>query len=246
MVKQSRAMTILLTRPISQSLRFAADLKPLLPDVPILISPLMVPEYLIPSIPKQDFAALILVSPTAVEAARRISAAGVKLPQFAYCVGDQTATEARTAGFQTKSASGDAMDLLALIKADSPSGALLFLRGRDSSRDLAENLKLAGLVSVSVVSYQQTAQQLTLQAEELLQGTLPVMFPVFSSRSATLLQAELARISPKCPLWIATLSPVIAAQFDPNSVAGLRTAHHPDGASMISAVQALHAAMGSP
>ena len=239
MVKQSRAMTILLTRPISQSLRFAADLKPLLPDVPILISPLMVPEYLIPSIPKQDFAALILVSPTAVEAARRISAVGVKL-------GDQTATQARTAGFQTKSASGDAMDLLALIKADSPSGALLFLRGRDSSRDLAENLKLAGLVSVSVVSYQQTAQQLTLQAEELLQGTLPVMFPVFSSRSATLLQAELARISPKCPLWIATLSPVIAAQFDPNLVAGLRTAHHPDGASMISAVQALHAAMGSP
>lgn len=246
MAKQSRDMTILLTRPAAQSLRFASEIKQLLPDVSTIISPLMMPEYLSPAIPPDDFTAVILVSVAAAEAAKRISAAGATLPTLAYCVGNQTATAAMTLGFQVLSAQGDAADLLAMITALQPQGPLLFLHGRDSTGDIAKNLLLAGIETVSIVTYQQNAQNLTSQAIELLSGRSPVILPVFSTRSARLLQAEITRISAKAPLWIAALSPAIAAAIDPEIVARLATADHPDSGSMVLAVHALVTSLGAP
>ena len=245
MAKQSRDMTILLTRPAAQSLRFAGDLKQALPAVPIIISPLMVPDYLNPPIPSVDFTAIILVSDAAVQAARRISAAGVTLPTLAFCVGNRTATAARSLGFQTRSAQGNAADLIAMIIAHHPRGPLLFLRGQDSSGDIAESLLSAGIETISIVGYHQKAQNLTAQAVALLQASHPVIVPVFSTRSARLLLAETARISAKAPLWIAALSPAIAAVIDPESVAGLGTSDHPDSAAMILVVRALAASLSA-
>ena len=246
MVKQSRDMTILLTRPAAQSLRFASELQHALPDIPIILSPLMVPEYLNPPIPPDNFSAVILVSVAAVEAAKRISATGAKLPTLAYCVGNRTAAAATALGLQALSAKGDAADLLAMIKADQPSGPLLFLRGRDSSGDMAKNLLSAAIETVSVIVYQQKATNLNPGAIDLLHGNQPVVLPVFSVRSAALVQAEIARISAKAPLWIAALSPAIATAFDQKTVAGLETAHHPDSGSMILAVRGLVSSLTAP
>ena len=231
MVRQSHP-TILLTRPLAQSRRFADQVGG------AVISPLMAPEFLNPALPDGDFAALILTSETGTEAARRISATGVALPGLAYCVGNRTAQAARAAGFQAVSAEGDANALLALIGAQHNAGKLLLLRPEDAAGDLADRLNSAGIETVSVTVYHQKPQSLTAEAIALLQGDTPVILPVFSPRSAQLLAAEIRRIHGRAPLWLAALSPAVAQAFDlPASL--IQIAARPEASAMLDAVTAL-------
>jgi len=231
MARQSHP-TILLTRPLVQSLRFAGQIGG------ALISPLMAPAFLSPPLPSGDFAAVILTSETGAEAAGRISATGCALPRLAFCVGNRTAEAARAQGFTARSAMGAADDLLAHIIAAAPSGRLLLLRGEDSAGDLANRLISAGLETFSMVVYRQIAQQLTGEATAVLQGQSPVIVPVFSPRSARLMVNELHRIAATAPIYLAALSPAVVEAFDfPTGL--IEIASHPDSAAMIRAVQAL-------
>lgn len=231
MVRQSHP-TILLTRPLAQSRRFADQVGG------AVISPLMLPEFLDPALPAGDFTALILTSETGAEAARRISATGAALPVLAYCVGRRTALAAQAAGFQTLSADGDANALLALITARQPTGRLLLLRPEDTAGDLASSLILAGIETVSVTVYRQKPQRLNAEAIALLQDDTPVILPVFSPRSARLLAAEIRRIHGRAPLWLAALSPAVAQAFDlPASL--IQIAVRPEASAMLDAVTAL-------
>lgn len=231
MVRQSQP-TILLTRPLAQSLRFADQVGG------AVISPLMLPEFLDPALPETDFAAVILTSETGVQAARRISATGAALPDLAYCVGNRTTQAARAAGFQALSAEGDASALLALIKARHTSGKLLLLRPEDTAGDLTKDLNSAGIDTVSVIVYRQKPQSLTAEATALLQGDTPVILPVFSPRSARLLVAEIRRINGHAPLWLAALSPAVAQAFDlPAEL--IQIAAQPDASAMLDAVTAM-------
>ena len=63
MARQSRAPTILLTRPQAQSRRFAQELRQVT-DLPVLIAPLMEAHVLAPDLPKASFRAVILTSET--------------------------------------------------------------------------------------------------------------------------------------------------------------------------------------
>lgn len=231
MARQSQP-TILLTRPLTQSQRFADQIGG------ALISPLMRPEFLSPELPRGDFAAIVLTSETGAEAVGRISASGVSLPTRAFCVGNRTAEAARVAGFVPTSAAGAADDLLAHILAAGPVGRLLLLRGQDSAGDLERRLIFAGIETVSVIIYRQIAKSLSDEAIAVLQGPHPVILPVFSPRSAKLLAAELRRIAAKAPIWLAALSPAVAEAFDFPTVF-TEIATRPDSAAMQRAVQAL-------
>jgi len=231
MVRQSRP-TILLTRPLAQSRRFADQVGG------AVISPLMLPEFLDAALPAGDFAALILTSETGAEAARRISATGAVLPSLAYCVGGRTALAAQAAGFQTLSADGDVNALLALITAQPAAGRLLLLRPVDAAGDLKNSLISAGIETVSVTVYRQKPQRLNAEATALLQGDSPVILPVFSPRSARLLAAEIRRIHGRAPLWLAALSPAVAQAFDLHA-ALIQIAARPEASSMLDAVAAL-------
>lgn len=231
MARQSQP-TILLTRPLAQSQRFADQIGG------ALISPLMRPEFLSPPLPSGDFTAIVLTSETGVEAAGRISAAGTALPKQAFCVGNRTAAAARAVGFEASSAVGAAHDLLAYIIAAAPVGRLLLLKGQDSVGDLEQRLISAGIETVSQVTYRQIAQYLTDEAIAVLQETHPVILPIFSPRSAKLLADELRRIAAKAPIWLAALSPTVAEAFDFPTVFA-EIAARPDSAAMQQAVQAL-------
>lgn len=207
MARQSHP-TILLTRPDAQSQRFARQIGG------AVISPLMRPEFLAPPLPAGDFAAVVLTSETGAAAAGRISAAGIALPKRAFCVGDRTAEAAQALGFDASSAGGDANDLLAQIASVAPVGCLLLLQGQDTAGDLKNRLISAGIETVSVITYRQIAQHLSDEAILLLQGSAPVILPVFSARSAVLLVAELRRTAAKAPLQLAALSPAVAEAFD--------------------------------
>lgn len=219
MSAQPRAL-ILLTRPAPQSKRFAAAL-----GLECLISPLIAPRFLAPDLPAHK--ALILTSETGALAARGLA------PCRAFCVGDRTAEVARSLGFDATSASGDAEALMALILSD-PIAPLLHLRGREARGDIAARLTAAGLPTHEAVVYAQEEQALTPEAVAALQGQTPVIAPLFSPRSATILAAECARITARAPLRVVAMSQAVAdaaRALDPAPVISAR----PDGDSMLEA-----------
>jgi uroporphyrinogen-III synthase len=233
MATQSRHPAILLTRPADQSARFAAALRDRAPEAAIVISPLMAPKLWPVDLPKRDWQAVIFSSETAVLAARRIIADGGRLPDRAFCVGDQTARAARKAGFATSSADGDAFALIALVRASAPTGPLLYLCGRDVATDIASGLSLTGLETIAVTAYSQEPQSLSPTATALLAGPSPLIAPVFSRRSGALLAAEMSRLNATAALHVVAISQAAAAAFPPDRVT---IAAHPDADAMLTAV----------
>ena len=234
---QSRALPLLLTRPAAQGERFAADLVARFgPRLQIIPAPLMLPEFRSPDWPDLPYACLILTSETGVLAAQRLRDAGRALPRRAVCVGDRTAQTARAAGFDATSAHGDAEALLALILASGDPGPFLHLRGAEARGDIAPRLAARGIPAHAAVVYAQNPQPLTAQAQSVLNGSDPVLLPLFSPRSARLV-VETVRIT--APLWIAALSHNVAQAAAPLLPARLVTADHPDADGMIAAIAAL-------
>lgn len=230
MAAQSLAPVILLTRPATQSARFAERLE--LPTARIVISPLIAPVFLRPTLPDGPFAALVLTSETGVEAAAQYAG----LPKRAFCVGDRTALAAQSAGFSATSAQGDAEALVGLILSN-PSAPLLHLRGREARGDIAKRLSAHGLPTAEAVVYAQEEQPLTPEATALLQGQTPVLAPVFSPRSAEILAAECHRVSAKAPMTIVAMSAAVAKAAS-RMDAVVFTAAEPTAESMAVAVRA--------
>ena len=233
MVRQSRANvtvpTILLTRPLPQSQRFARALGEIC-DLPVVISPLMAAQALNPVLPQGPFAAVVLTSETGADLAGRIPG----LPRLAYCVGDRTAEVAAAQGFQAVSAVGDAQRLSAMILARNQAGPLLHLRGTESRGNLAETLTRGGTVTQEALIYDQKPQPLSDDARALLAAGRPLIVPLFSPRSARLFLQEAGSFAG--PVWFAALSPAVAAELAPHA---LEIAERPDASAMLVAVQRL-------
>jgi uroporphyrinogen-III synthase len=176
---------ILLTRPEASSRRMAAILAAKFEDkADFCVSPLMdiVPD---PRLPDLDgIRTLIFTSANGVAA--YVAAQGPRsLP--CYTVGDATAHAAREAGLRAISAGADAETLIARIIEDGASGPMLHLRGAHARGDIAERLSAQGCPVSQAIVYSQNARPLNEEALALLQGTLPVILPLFSPRSAKLM-----------------------------------------------------------
>jgi uroporphyrinogen-III synthase len=232
MAGQSHAPRILLTRPAAQSQRFARDLRAAVPfALQIIISPLMTPVLLPDAVPSAPVAALIFTSETGVQA---YAAQSARIAPLAYCVGDRTADAARAVGLQVISAYGDAEALIALIKAQAPTGPLLHLRGRDARGDVAPRLTAAGLQTDVAIVYDQQHRPLTPAALRILRGTAPAIVPLFSPRSARLFAIA---VEPKAPLRIVAMSRAVADAIHPALGAPVIIAMQPTAEAMIAAVK---------
>lgn len=244
MAKQSSdpALPVLLTRPKEQGQAFAQRLgEKFGVGVRPVISPLMVPHFLMPDLPQGDFAAVIFTSATGVSACHPLRAV---LPARAYCVGQKTAEAARAAGFLTFSADGDAEALLSLILADLPKGRLLHLRGKEAWGNLAERLSAAGVPASDLVVYRQDPQPLSPEAVALLQATGPLILPLFSPRSAALM-AKALPAGTRARLYLAALSPAVARSASFPHIR-LITATRPDADAMLDAIAELIVAAAPP
>lgn len=238
MASQSRH-PFLLTRPAAQGERFAAALRARFgAGIRLVTAPLLQPVFLAPPLP-EGAQALIFTSETGVEAVQRISAQAALLPRRAWCVGERTAQVARAAGFETRSADGDAGALIAQVIAAGERGPLLHLRGAEARGEIAKHLTEAGISATEAVVYDQRPMPLTEEALELLRGKGPVIAPVFSPRTARLLVAELRRAVPQARLWVAALSPAVATEAAGLPPLRLQIAARPDAASLIAAIEAL-------
>ena len=232
MARQSRAPTLLLTRPAPQSQRFAQQLRARLGDVAVVISPLMQTEFHQPALPARHFQAVIFTSETGVEAAMRLQA---NLPTRAFCVGNRTAQAARAGGFAALSADGEVKALAAMILASGIKGPVLHLRGADSAGDLAGILTNAGLETVSLIVYSQNPTALSAMAKDVIESGAPILIPIFSPRSARLLAQALPKTAVG-PLWIVAISKAAAAEAEALGPAFMTVSAHPDGENMLHAV----------
>lgn len=233
------AIPVLITRPQPQAGRLAAELAAALNDAtprarPIL-SPLMQTEFLSPDLPTGSWAALILTSEAAAEAARRLRKQSLSWPETAFCVGDRTARAAGALGFRPVSAGGTAQDLATLILSHPDSGPLLWLHGRDTACDLQAVLSAQGRRVIAVPAYVQTEIPLSAEALALLSQPGPVVVPVFSPRSALLLARALPP-HPAAQLCPVAISPKALACLPKALQSRAIHAETPDGPAMIRAI----------
>jgi uroporphyrinogen-III synthase len=246
MARQSAVSTgtpVLVTRPQAEgeafaallSARFGARVRP-------VVTPLLAPRCLTPDLPARDYAAVVFTSAQAVEAARPLKA---RLPALAWCVGRKTADAAAAAGFQARSADGDAEALIAALIADPPQGYILYLRGVDTSANLLKILNDSGLRADEIVAYVQEPQRLTPEALALLRAPGTLIVPLFSSRTAQLFRAALPADT-RARLRLAAMSAKVAEALGDLPRAALAIARHPDAPGMIAAVESLLAEVPPP
>lgn len=200
MVRQSRASPaplVILTRPAGQGAEFAAQVARVFGADRVIVSPLMMTEYL-PIVPRlAGFSALVLTSPAAVEAIRRDPQ---PLPTLAYCVGARTAAEARALGLIAQSADGTAEDLMRLVTRAHDHGRVLYLHGQDIRVDLAAALNSAGIETVSALAYRQLPAPLSDSARAALAGDEPCCCPSFrpAVRNSFWRRSRAARFVRRC------------------------------------------------
>jgi len=232
----TQSAPILVTRPQAEGqafakalkARFGARLRPVL-------SPLLAPRNLTPSLPDRDYAAVIFTSAQAVQAARPLAS---RLPSLAWCVGAKTARAATAAGFRSRSADGDADALVAAIAADPPDGSILYLRGVDTASNLLTRLDDIGLQADEAIVYLQEPQPLAADALALLREPLDILVPLFSPRTARLFRAALPDDT-RARLHIAAMSGNVAEALGDLPHAALTIAGHSDAPAMLDAVETL-------
>lgn len=200
---------ILITRPAAQAERFARDLaRRFGPHLKLTLSPLLVPQFLAPALPSGAFTSVIFTSETAIEAFSRISPAA--FTSHAWCVGNRTAFVARKAGYRATATDADASALSEAILTSGEAGPLLYPHGSETRGDLAPTLSRSGFSITELVVYEQVPQPLSAEAEALLSSSEPILAPVFSPRTGSLLMAERQRLNLPAPLLFAALSSAVA------------------------------------
>ncbi|MBT9385783.1 uroporphyrinogen-III synthase [Pseudooceanicola sp. CBS1P-1] len=228
------APIVLITRPAPEGPALGERLRRDHPGLAVRHSPLIAiqPEPL-PPLPAD--AALIFTSRNGVRAA----AGRIRPGTIAYCVGDATARAAREAGCTVQSAGGDAEALFTLIRDAGPAGPLLHLHGEHQRGDLAARLNAEGLAVRSLCAYRQRSQPFTTEARALMSGSQPVVAPIYSPRTGRLFAEGWHGTA---PLFLAAISPAVAAEL--NGLERFRLCHaaHPDGESMVAVTNGLIAA----
>ncbi len=199
---------LLMTRPRADSEAFVATLRACGETAfkPV-ISPLIGVEICGALPDPGSYRGVIFTSANGVAAYRAL---GGEDRHPCYVVGAATAAAAREAGFDPQSAEGDAAALLKMIRAAPNEGALLHLRGTHARGDLAATLTREGRATREAVIYDQPFLAPTSEARMALDGTVPVVAPLFSPRTA----ARFAAVAhARAPLLIACMSKAVQQEI---------------------------------
>lgn len=222
--------TLLLTRPEPQSRAFLRECETRLGRrLPVVISPLMniQPTDEVPELDR--YATVIFTSSNGV---RSVMAIANLTGRSVITVGEKTAELARQAGAEAEALGEDVESLLE--RASQIRGPALFCRGVHSRGDLAARLRECGVATDEAEVYDQVSQPLSAAARSLLDGSAPVVAPVFSPRSARLLSAQGVITA---PLTVIAMSPAVASAWTGRG--RIVTSDRPTSASMCAAVTGL-------
>ncbi|WP_157136596.1 uroporphyrinogen-III synthase [Sagittula stellata] len=150
-----------------------------------------------------------------------------------YIVGQATAQAAQAAGLRPAIVQPTAASLVKKMLDTGVEGPLLHLHGTHTRGDIARRLTFDGLYTRAVAVYDQPELELNETARAALVGDVPVVAPVFSPRTASLLAREKA----KAPLLVAAMSEAVALALPPLHIVFLKVADRPDSGAMLAAVQ---------
>jgi uroporphyrinogen-III synthase len=218
---------ILLTRPLAQSERFARALAAELPDVEVVIAPLM--EVVALNAPSRAAAArtLIFTSENAVPQAG--SGAG----RVAWCVGGRTAQAAQEAGFNAISVAGTADDLVARLITEHPEGPVWHLHGVHVRGDIAGRLEKAGVAVEEAAVYDQRAVPPGAEFHTALARD-GVIVPIFSPRSGQLFAQAVGAATPR--LTLIAISDAARRALPEAWQNGVELAESPNAEAMLEAI----------
>lgn len=194
--QDGRSPLVLITRPEAAARRFVAELAPLQLDC--VIAPLMRIE----TVP-HDQARLHGARALVLTSVNAVPAAGPGQGRLAYCVGPATADAARQASFEVIEGPGDARRLAPMLAGKT---GLLHPHGRH----VTEGLPVEGMVV-----YDQVATDLPEAGQEALEGSRPILWPLFSPRSARLAAAAMAGATVRAPITLLAISEAAAKAFGP-------------------------------
>lgn len=215
--------TLVLTRPEAQSREIAVALGD---DVPVIVSPVLqiVPAGPVPDL--RNYAGLIFTSANALAFVPGLDGTPV------YCVGERTADAARAAGADVRLIARNADDLVARF---SGAGPLLHLRGEHARGEIAERLNLAGIETHETVVYRQESLPLTHDARAALEGSRPVVLPLYSPRSATLVGDQLGAVGPA--VLVIAMSAAVAAAWSEATGGVAEVVSAPTGEALLSHIR---------
>lgn len=232
---------VILTRPLLQAQRFGAELRAEFGDrIDVIVSPLLRTTPMVISdqqVVMDSTRDVIFTSESGVEGFAVLADANGRR---AFCVGDRTADAARAAGFEALSASGNSVDLLALVSEEG-GGEMIYARGTHVARDLKGDLAALGIPVSEVIVYDQEPQSLSDAALKALSGVQRVIFPVFSPRTARVLSEVLTQdggdfTAPRIALC---LSQNVANQVKAAHFSEVIQSEAPNAAAMRSAFESL-------
>lgn len=227
---------LLLTRPQISSEHFLQALRNRGIAHRALISPLMDIVFTEDAIDLEGVRGLIFTSANGI-AAWRARNLPTTLP--VHVVGPATEIAARAAGFDVRLTCPDAARLIPALErahaAGEIDGPLLHLSGLHTRGDVAGQLTARGLPTARVTVYDQPQMPLSRDARAALDGTNPVLCPLFSPRTAQLL----AESPVKAPLLVAAMSEAVVNALWPLHIESLKVAARPDSGAMVEAVRDL-------
>lgn len=228
---------LILTRPEHSTRRFLEQVTTVMGYAPeTIIAPMLRIDPVLAVVPN-DVAGIIFTSENAVAQVGRL---GLRPGLPAFCVGDRTAEAAQASGFEARSAQGDAVDLIAMLSKSRPQGPLVHLHGRKTRGDVAQRLTAAGMHCDGIICYDQTPLAPQAALVSALNGKNPVVLPLFSPNSATILAGSVA--APLAKVHVVAISAAAGAAASTLATAGMTVTDRPDGASMIAATCAALAA----
>ena len=220
---------LLMTRPRAASERFVAELDRAGGRFRPVVSPLFEIVQTETALPLDGVKGLIFSSVHGVAAWK---ARGLKLQIPCYTVGQATAQAAQAAGLRPAIVQPTAASLVKELLGAGIEGPLLHLHGTHTRGDIARRLTFDGLYTLAVAVYDQPELALNETARAALVGDVPVVAPVFSPRTASLLAQERA----KAPLLVAAMSEAVALALPPLHIVFLKVADRPDSGAMVTAV----------
>ncbi|GGE55762.1 uroporphyrinogen III methyltransferase [Actibacterium pelagium] len=229
-MKQSRTMTLLMTRPLPGAQTFAAALQEELPDLKVIYSPVL---QIVPAQAPELKGArgLVFTSQNGVH----LFAQGSTVRDIpAFCLGERTTQAARDIGLQATQVGHNAETLVSTLHGENPPTPLLHLRGEHSVGDVAARLTDSGLMCQEQVIYRQKPLELTAQAQAALSSNDLIILPIFSPRSARLLADQCQNT--QASLIIGWMSEAVRAAWVGPKPMAEAVADHPDAEALRKAV----------
>ncbi len=220
---------LLLTRPQPGAAQFLDRLSPALREGAV-ISPLIEIAPTGEAIDLTPFAGVIFTSANGVAHGPE----GNGRP--AYCVGPQTTEAAARAKWQAEMVGLDAEAMIAKLSSRLQIGPLLHLAGRHRRGDVAGALSASGLTTKVATVYEQNLLPLTEEAQALLNGSAPVIVPLFSPRSAQHFAREATCTEQVIAL---SISPAAAQALEALPLYAHDVAAEPTGEAMATGVEKL-------